>query len=126
MKAMGGTKTGKHNVMHRLLTAAVIAAALAGSGPPAAAQDLLTCDVQETRGSGENVEVIYSMNCRPVAGGGVTAVRPGLNGELEIIYGAGRPAMIGSSIFMLRRGNESDATAYDVPPNERNSGAVRR
>jgi hypothetical protein len=91
--------------MSRFAIAAGTAATLFSLGPPALAQSLLSCDVQEGRGSGKNAEIIYSMNCQPVVGGDVTRVTTGVNGEIEVIYGAGRPALGGGPIYILRFSN---------------------
>ncbi len=110
--------------MRNFAAVVLTAAPLACVALPAPAQDLLSCDVQETRGSGENTEIIYSMNCRPVAGGGVTDVRPGLNGEIEVTYGAGRPAFGGGPVYILRFSNRPGDDVHYGPPLDGNIGTV--
>jgi hypothetical protein len=117
---------GRNIAMHRIATAVVTAAALASFGLPATAQNLLTCDVQEVRGSGEGAEVIYSMNCRPVVNGDVTDVRTGANGEIEVTYGAGRPVLAGGPIYILRFSNNPSNTTHYGAPLDGNIGSVGR
>jgi hypothetical protein len=112
--------------MIRIAFAASIAVSVAGLAPAASAQNLLSCDVQEVRGSGENTEVIYSMNCRPVIGGDVASVRSGQNGEIEVTYGSGMPALGGGPVYVLRFNNPHGEAMHYGPPLDGNVGTVGR
>jgi hypothetical protein len=112
--------------MRNFAAAMLTAAPLACIGLPGFAQDPLSCDVQEIRSSGENTEIIYSMNCRPVAGGGVTGVCNGVNGEIEVIHGAGRSAFGGGPAYILRFSNRPVEDVHYGPPLDGNIGAVGR
>ncbi|NKE48590.1 hypothetical protein HB662_27730 [Roseomonas frigidaquae] len=97
----------------------MIAAALVASlaALPAGAQTLMSCQVEEVRGSGENVEIVYSMNCGPVVGGDVTRIESTGNNEFRVTYGAGRPAIGGGPVYILRYNSELGA------PGDRHYGA---
>ncbi|MGX9961681.1 hypothetical protein ACVFYP_00070 [Roseomonas sp. F4] len=108
----------------------IIAAALLTSlaALPASAQTLMSCQVQEVRGSGENVEVVYSMNCSPVVGGDVSRLETTGNNEFRVTYGAGRPAIGGGPVYILRYNSELGApgqTHYGAPL-DGNVGTPRR
>lgn len=114
-----------HAVAATLLLAA---AALPAATSPAAAQTLMSCQVQEVRGSGENVEIVYNMNCMPVVGGDATRVESTGNGEYRVTYGNGRPAFGGGPVYILRFNSEFGApgeTRYGAPL-DGNPGTARR
>jgi hypothetical protein len=107
------------------LAAALLAAAAA---LPASAQTLMSCQVQEVRGTGENVEIVYNMNCMPVVGGDATKVESTGNGEYRVTYGNGRPAFGGGPVYILRFNSELGApgeTHYGAPL-DGNPGTPRR
>lgn len=93
-------------------TIALAAALLTGTAATqAAAQSgtLMSCQVQEVRGSGESTEIVYNMNCMPVVGGDVTKVQALSGGEYRVTYGAGRPAFGGGPVYILRFTSELGA-----------------
>lgn len=110
-----------------LLSAAPLLAQTAPARPNAPGT-LMSCQVQEVRGSGENTEVIYSMNCMPVVGGDVTRVQQQQNGEYTVTYGGGRPAIGGGPVYILRFNSELGQVgeAYYGAPLDGNPGTVRR
>ena len=109
-----------------IIAGGVLLASLAAL--PASAQSLMSCQVQETRGSGENTEIIYTMNCMPVVGGDVTRVETLGNNELRVIYGAGRPVFGGGPVYILRFNSElgSPGEVHYGPPLDGNVGTAGR
>ncbi len=89
---------------------------------------LMSCQVQEVRGSGENTEVVYNMNCMPVVGGDVARVEQQQNGEYRVTYGAGRPAYGGGPVYILRFISELGQVGegYHGAPLDGNPGTARR
>jgi hypothetical protein len=117
-------------------TIALVASALLLSSTPLLAQParpnpqgtLMSCQVQEVRGSGENAEVVYSMNCMPVFGGDVARVEHQQNGEYLVTYGNGRPAYGGGPVYVLRFNSEAGQVGegYHGAPLDGNPGTARR
>ncbi|WP_203072069.1 hypothetical protein [Falsiroseomonas ponticola] len=110
-----------------LLSAAPLLAQTAPARPNAPGT-LMSCQVQEVRGSGENTEVVYSMNCMPVVGGDVARVEQQQNGEYRVTYGAGRPAYGGGPVYILRFNSELGQVGegHHGAPLDGNPGTARR
>ncbi|PZW48264.1 hypothetical protein C8P66_10511 [Humitalea rosea] len=100
-----------------LLLAAAAQSASAQAPAPAATPPatLMSCQVQETRGSGESAEIVYNMNCMPVVGGGVTRIESTGNGEFRVTYGNGRPVFAGGPVYILHTGEEPGTAGYGAP-----------
>ncbi|WP_439599149.1 hypothetical protein [Falsiroseomonas sp.] len=114
--------------MRSLPILAAAALAVSAAALPASAQTLMSCQVQEVRGSGENTEVVYNMNCQPVVGGDATRVEATGMGEYRVTYGNGRPAFGGGPVYILRFNSELGApgeTRYGAPL-DGNPGTARR
>jgi hypothetical protein len=88
------------------ITAGLLVAAAAS---PASGQQLMNCEVKEVRGSGENTEIVYTMNCQPVLGGNVSRIEPLGNNEYRVTYGAGQPVLGGGPVYILRYSSELGA-----------------
>ncbi len=113
--------------MTRIVASVITIGLLVAVGGPASSQNLLTCDIEEVRGSGQDTEAVYNMNCRPVAGGNVTDVRTGQNGEIQVTYGAGRPPILaGGPIYILRWFTDPGDRNHYGPPLDGNVGTVGR
>jgi hypothetical protein len=112
--------------MSKIVTAVVTAAALASFSPAAESQNLLSCEVQEIRSSGDGPQVVYGMSCRPVDGGNVTEVRTATGGEIEVTYGAGSPVLGGGPIYILRYSTDPGDRTHYGPALDGNIGTAGR
>jgi hypothetical protein len=113
--------------MRTLLGSAAILTLLATPAAPRS-QTLMSCEIQQVRSSGENTEIVYSHNCRPVTNAEVLRTETGPNGEIRIIYGRERPALGGGPIYIMRHGDtgRERGTAHYGAPLDGNVGTVGR
>jgi hypothetical protein len=112
--------------MSKIVSAVVTAAVLASLSPTAGSQDLLSCEVQEIRSSGDGPQAVHGISCRPVACGNVNEVRTATGGEIEVTYGAGSPVLSGGPIYVLRYSTDPGDRTHYGPPLDGNIGTAGR